>query len=318
MSLKSRDLISIKNITREEIDEIIKTSEAIQNNPEKFKGVLKGRILGALFFEPSTRTRISFESAMKRLGGKVVGFSEPEGSSLAKGENLVDTIRVVQNYCDAILLRHPLEGAAKLASEISDVPIINAGTGAEEHPTQALLDLYTMYKEQGKIDGLTIALMGDLKYGRTINSLSYALSNYDVNLILISPPELKIRKEILEDLNQKGTKYREVENLSEAIKEIDVLYVTRIQKERFPDPTEYEKLKDSYGVTLKELKNAKENLIIMHPLPRIHEISPEIDNTKYAAYFKQVKYGVITRMAILTMVLTPEKPETVKTAFNIS
>jgi len=302
LSSENKSLISIKNINRKEIDHYMRSADILNNNLKRYKNILANKILGALFFEPSTRTRMSFESAMKRLGGNVIGFAEPEGSSLAKGENLVDTIRVVENYCDAILIRHPLEGAARLAAEFANIPIINGGTGAEEHPTQALLDLYTIYKEQGRIDDLHIALMGDLKYGRTISSLAYGLSNYKVKITLISPPLLQIRDEIIEELEQKGVDVETENDLDKVIDKIDVLYVTRIQKERFSDPTDYEKVRGSYRIRVKDLANAKDNLIIMHPLPRINEISPEIDNTKYAAYFKQVKNSVIVRMAILAKI----------------
>ncbi len=302
MDFKNKSIISIRDMKRDEIDFIIKSAEILQDNWKNYKDYLKDRILGTLFFEPSTRTRISFETAMKRLGGMVVGFSAPEGSSLAKGENLIDTVRVIENYCDAIVLRHPLEGAARLAANYVKIPVINAGTGAEEHPTQALLDLYTIFKEKGGIDGLNIALLGDLKYGRTVHSLTYALSNYKVKLTLVSPPLMKIREEIIEDLKNKRIKITETSSLDEVINEIDVLYVTRIQRERFADATEYERVKGSYRIELKTLKNAKKDLIIMHPLPRLEEISQEVDYTNHAVYFKQVKYGLIVRMAILLLI----------------
>jgi aspartate carbamoyltransferase catalytic subunit len=300
LDIKNKGLISIKDIDRKDIDNLFKRAKILEKNKGKYSNLLSGKILGTLFFEPSTRTRMSFESAMKRLGGQVIGFAEPEGTSITKGENLVDTVRVVENYCDALLIRHPLEGAARLAAEFTKIPIINGGTGAEEHPTQALLDLYTIYNEQKKIDNLHIAMMGDLKYGRTISSISYALSNYKIKITLISPPLLKIREEIIEDLKKKGINVNEEGDLNNIIDKIDVLYMTRIQKERFSDPTDYEKVRGSYKLKIKDLENAKDNLIIMHPLPRVGEITPEIDNTKYAAYFKQVKNSVIVRMAILT------------------
>ncbi len=302
MDFKNKSIISIRDMKREEIDYIIKSAEILHENWRNYTNYLSDKILGTLFFEPSTRTRISFETAMKRLGGMVVGFSAPEGSSLAKGENLIDTVRVVENYCDAIVLRHPLEGAARLAAKYVKIPVINAGTGAEEHPTQALLDLYTIFKEKGTIDGLNIALLGDLKYGRTIHSLTYALSNYKVKLTLVSPPLMKIREEIMEDLRNNKIEVKETSNLDDVISEIDVLYVTRIQRERFADPTEYERVKGSYRIELKTLKNAKKDLIIMHPLPRLEEISQEVDYTNHAVYFKQVKYGLIVRMAILLLI----------------
>ncbi|WEU41025.1 MAG: aspartate carbamoyltransferase [Candidatus Odinarchaeum yellowstonii] len=302
MNFKNKSIISIRDMNRSEIDYIIKSAEILQDKWKNYTNSLKDRILGTLFFEPSTRTRISFETAMKRLGGMVVGFSAPEGSSLAKGENLIDTVRVVENYCDAIVLRHPLEGAARLAAKYVKIPVINAGTGAEEHPTQALLDLYTIFKEKGGIDGLNIALLGDLKYGRTIHSLTYALSNYKVKLTLVSPPLMKIREEIIEDLRNKKIEVTETSSLDAVINELDVLYVTRIQRERFADPTEYERVKGSYRIDLKILKSAKKDLIIMHPLPRLDEISQDVDATNHAVYFKQVKYGLIVRMAILLLI----------------
>ncbi|MEM2110044.1 MAG: aspartate carbamoyltransferase [Candidatus Odinarchaeota archaeon] len=302
MNFKNRSIISIREMSRRDIDYIINSAERLQDNWQNYSDCLKDKILGNLFFEPSTRTRISFETAMKRLGGRVVGFSAPEGSSLAKGENLIDTVRVVENYCDAIVLRHPLEGAARLAANYVSIPVINAGTGAEEHPTQALLDLYTISKEKGGIDGLNIALLGDLKYGRTIHSLTYGLSNYKVKITLVAPPLMKLREEIMEDLKSKGIELREATNLEDVISEVDVLYVTRIQRERFADPTEYERVKGSYHIDLKTLNNAKKDLIIMHPLPRLEEISTEVDATKHAVYFKQVKYGLIIRMTILLLI----------------
>lgn len=302
MDLKNKSIISIKKMRREEIDYIIGVAEKLYSSWQDYQESLKNRILGTLFFEPSTRTRISFETAMKRLGGSVVGFSAPEGSSLAKGENLADTVRVMENYCDAILIRHPLEGAAKLTSELVSIPVINAGTGAEEHPTQALLDLYTIYREKHKIDGLNIALFGDLKYGRTVHSLTYALCNYKVKLSLVSPPSMMLREEIIEDLDKREIEFIETANLDDVIKDLDVLYVTRIQRERFPDPAEYEKVKGSFRIDLNSLSKARQDLIVMHPLPRLDEISPDIDNTRHATYFKQVKYGIIIRMALLALI----------------
>ena len=262
---------------------------------------LKGKILATLFFEPSTRTRLSFESAMLKLGGGNIGFAEPDISSTRKGENLADTIRTVENYADVIALRHNLEGAAKLAAEFSNVPIINAGTGAEEHPTQALIDLYTMRKEKGKIDGLKIALVGDLRYGRTVHSLAMALAMYKVELFLVSPESLRMRKDVLASIK---TKIPVTEcTLEEVIPQIDILYVTRIQRERFPDAAEYAKVKGAYRVDLKTLERAKSNLVILHPLPRVEEIAPEVDKTTQAKYFQQVWNGVVVRMALLTLVL---------------
>ena len=297
-----RDVISIKDFTREEIDYILRISSEMESLVKTGSNVLKGRVMATLFFEPSTRTRLSFETAMYKLGGSVIGFSEPEATSIRKGENLADTVRVVEKYADIIVLRHPAEGAARFAAEYAEIPVINAGSGAEEHPTQAILDLYTILKEKGRIDGLNIALMGDLRYGRTVHSLAYALSLYDVRLFLVSPELLKIRREVLEDIKSR-IKVLEYSNIEEILPEVDVLYVTRIQKERFPDLAEYEKVRGSYIVDLNVLRMAKSDLIILHPLPRVEEISVEVDSTPFARYFEQVKNGLVTRMALLALIL---------------
>ena len=303
LNFTGRDIISIKDFNREEIDYILKVASRMEPLAKTGSDMLKGKILATLFFEPSTRTRLSFESAMHRLGGSTIGFAEAEIASVKKGENLADTIRTVENYADVIALRHPLEGAARLAAEFAEAPIINAGSGAEEHPTQALLDLYTIVKEKNRIDGLSIALMGDLRYGRTVHSLAYALSMYDVKLYLVSPEILRMRKEVLKTLKEKKIEVIEKSRVEEIISDIDVLYVTRIQKERFPDPAEYAKVRGSYRVDLETLKNAKEDLVILHPLPRVDEIAPEVDYTSHAKYFKQVWNGIIVRMALLALIL---------------
>jgi len=264
--------------------------------------ILHGKSLATLFFEPSTRTRLSFEAAMHKLGGTAIGFAEPEIASIKKGENLADTVRVVENYADVIALRHPLEGAARLATEFAQVPIINAGSGAEEHPTQALLDLYTILKEKNRIDGLSIALMGDLRYGRTVHSLAYALSLYDVKLYLVSPELLRMRREVLDAIKEKVSVVEKT-GIEEVLPETDVLYVTRIQKERFPDPAEYAKVRGAYKIGLDTLKDAKEDMIIMHPLPRVDEIDDEVDETPHARYFQQVWNGIVMRMALLALIL---------------
>jgi aspartate carbamoyltransferase catalytic subunit len=268
----------------------------------KGSDMLKGKILATLFFEPSTRTRLSFEAAMLKLGGSTIGFADAEIASVRKGENLADTVRTVENYADIIALRHPLEGAARLAAEFSKVPILNAGTGAEEHPTQAFMDLYTVQKEKGKIDGLKIALVGDLRYGRTVHSLAYALSLYNVELYLISPESLRMRNEVIRAIKNKVSIIEDA-NLEKIIPQIDVLYVTRIQKERFPDPAEYAKVKGIYKIDLKTLKNAKKDMIILHPLPRVDEIDAEVDSKPQARYFQQVWNGIVVRMALLGLVL---------------
>jgi len=264
--------------------------------------MLHGKILATLFFEPSTRTRLSFEAAMNKLGGTAIGFAEPKVAAIKKGENLADTIRVVENYADVLVLRHPLEGAARLAAEFADVPVINAGSGAEEHPTQALLDMYTILKEKGTIDGLNITLMGDLRYGRTVHSLAYALSLYNVKLFLVSPELLRMRKEVSEAIKKK-IEVVESSTIEDVLPETDVLYVTRIQEERFPDPTEYAKVSGTYKIDVNTLKDAKEDMIIMHPLPRVDEIDHEVDNTHYARYFQQVWNGIVTRTALLALIL---------------
>ena len=303
LNFAGRDIISIKDFNREEIDYILKVASKMEPIAKTGSEMLKGKILATLFFEPSTRTRLSFESAMHRLGGSTIGFAEAEIASVKKGENLADTVRTVENYADVIALRHPLEGAARLAAEFAEVPIINAGSGAEEHPTQALLDLYTIMKEKNRIDGLNIALMGDLRYGRTVHSLAYALSMYDVKLYLISPDILRMRKEVLKTLKEKKVEVVEKSRIEDVIGELDVLYVTRIQKERFPDPAEYAKVRGSYRIDLETLKDAKKDLVILHPLPRVDEIAPEVDSTPHARYFRQVWNGIIVRMALLALIL---------------
>jgi aspartate carbamoyltransferase catalytic subunit len=302
LKFKGRDIVSIRDFSREEIDCILNKSHAMEPVAAKSSDMLKGKILATLFFEPSTRTRLSFEAAMLKLGGSTIGFAEAEIASVRKGENLADTIRTVENYSDIIALRHPLEGAAKLAAEFSSVPILNAGSGAEEHPTQAFMDLYTMQKEKGKIDGLNIALLGDLRYGRTVHSLAYALSLYNIKLYLISPESLRMRHEVIRAIKDKISIVEDT-NLDNIIPKIDILYVTRIQKERFPDPAEFAKVRGIYRIDLKTLKNAKKNMIILHPLPRVDEIAAEVDSKPQARYFRQVWNGIVVRMTLLALVL---------------
>ena len=279
MDFQGRDIISIQDFSRREIDYILDVSKSMEPVAKKGSDMLKGKILATLFYEPSTRTRLSFEAAMLKLGGGNIGFADSDIASVKKGENLADTVRTVENYADAIALRHSLEGAAKLAAEFSKVPIINAGTGAEEHPTQALIDLYTMRRERGMIDGLKVAVVGDLRYGRTVHSLAYALAMYNIELYLVSPEILRMRKDMLQTIKNKISATEDA-NLETIMPQIDVLYVTRIQRERFPDAAEYAKVKGTYKIDLKTLKNAKEDLIILHPLPRVDEIAPEVDNTR--------------------------------------
>jgi len=302
LEFEGRDIISIKDFSREEIDYVLKVAHAMEPIAAKGSDMLKGKILATLFFEPSTRTRLSFEAAMHKLGGSTIGFAEAEIASVKKGENLADTVRTVENYADVIAVRHPLEGAARLAAEFAKVPIINGGSGAEEHPTQALLDLYTIMKEKGKIDGLIIAFVGDLRYGRTVHSLAYALSLYNIELYLVSPESLKMRREVLQTIKEK-IHVTEKTSFEKIIPIVDVLYVTRIQKERFPDPAEYAKVKGSYKIDLKTLSDAKHDLIILHPLPRVDEVTAEVDNTPFARYFQQVWNGIVVRMTLLALIL---------------
>ncbi|NHJ40248.1 MAG: aspartate carbamoyltransferase [Asgard group archaeon] len=307
MSKKSflgKSIVSIRNLTKIDLDTILAESTIMETIIDSGKKPLDGKIMCALFLEPSTRTRLSFESAMHRLGGSVISVSDPKSSSAAKGESLSDTIRTVANYSDIIVIRHPMEGSARLAAEYSSVPVINGGSGSEEHPTQALLDLYTLKKELKEIEGKRIAMVGDLKYGRTVHSLAYTLSKYkNVMLDFVSPPSLKIRDEIKEDLIDAGNKFTEVESLTEIISKVDAIYMTRIQKERFAQEAEYEKVKDAYVLTKKLLEKAKGSIPVLHPLPRVNEISYDVDITKHAVYFKQMYNGVIVRMALLNMIL---------------
>ena len=302
MEFQGRDIVSIENFSRQEIDYILDVSQSMELLASKGSDMLKGKILATLFYEPSTRTRLSFEVAMLKLGGSNIGFADAEVTSVKKGENLADTIRTVENYADVIALRHSLEGAAKLAAEFSKVPVINGGTGAEEHPTQAFTDLYTIRKEKGKIDGLKVALIGDLRYGRTVHSLAYALALYNIALYLVSPEALRMRKDVLQTIKNK-IQVKEDVDLETIMPQIDVLYVTRIQRERFPDAAEYAKVKGTYKIDLKTLKNAKKDMIILHPLPRVDEIAAEVDSTPQARYFLQVWNGVVVRMALLALVL---------------
>jgi aspartate carbamoyltransferase catalytic subunit len=302
MEFKGRDIISVRDFSREEIDHILDVADLMEPLAKAESDLLKGKILATLFFEPSTRTRLSFESAMLRLGGKAIGFGEPSGASVQKGENLADTVRVVENYADVLVVRHPLEGAARLAAEFAEAPVINAGSGAEEHPTQAMLDLYTIRRELGRVDGLTVGLVGDLKYGRAAHSFAYALTNYDVKLYLISPEALRLRREVLEEVRRK-LEVKEVSDLSQVIPKLDVMYMTRIQRERYADPAEYEKIKNSYVLTANQLNDARDQLIVMHPLPRVDEVEFDVDKTKHAKYFKQVWYGMLVRMGLLSLVL---------------
>ncbi|MFX0022595.1 MAG: aspartate carbamoyltransferase [Candidatus Hermodarchaeota archaeon] len=298
----SEGVISAKQFDREDIEYILKKGKEMINI--KNSNLLNGKILATLFFEPSTRTRLSFESAMYRLGGSVIGFHSGDVSSIKKGESIADTIRTVENYSDCIVMRHSLEGAARMASKFSKVPIINAGSGSGEHPTQALLDLLTITEEIGTLDGLNIGLMGDLKYGRTVHSLSILLSNFDINIYFISPIELRMRNRDKDFLQQRHVKYKEITNYRKILNILDVLYMTRIQKERFADLEEYEKIKDIYIFRKDDLNDTKDNFRLLHPLPRITEISPDVDNSEKAIYFKQTYYGIPMRKALLAELMT--------------
>ena len=302
--MKLNHMLSTKDFSRKQIDSILSLAEKFEPVAlrEKRCNILDGKILSLLFFEPSTRTKMSFETAMLRLGGKVIDMGSIETSSVMKGESLADTVRVVSSYADSIVLRHPKEGAAFMASEFSTVPIINAGDGAGHHPTQTLLDLHTIRRES-KLDGLTITLAGDLKYGRTVHSLCYALSHYNARINLASPTELVLPDRIIQDLKNRGIKVTKFDTLENAVKDSDVLYMTRIQRERFPDPAEYNKVSKEMRVTLKLLENCKPDMKVMHPLPRVDEIEPEVDKTPHACYFKQAFYGIPVRMAVLVMAM---------------
>jgi aspartate carbamoyltransferase catalytic subunit len=309
MNFKHRDIISIKDFSKEEIEYILDYAKRMipYATGEKHTTQLKQQILAALFFEPSTRTRLSFESAMQRLGGSVIGFADPSGTSQKKGESLADTIRMADSYSDAIVIRHPQEGAARLAAEFSEVPILNAGDGAGQHPTQCLLDLFTILTEKKKIKGNNVVLLGDLKYGRTVHSLAYALSLFQAHLTFVSPETLKMPKEVIHECKEFGVEPVSTSNLEKAIKDADVLYATRIQRERFPDAEEYNRVVGCYKVDNALLKQAKEDLIVMHPLPRVVEIEPEVDTTKHAVYFTQAFNGVPVRMALLSLILGGKK-----------
>ena len=299
--MKNRHLISPMDFSKEELYEIFKLANQIISNPSEFSHICDGKILATLFYEPSTRTRFSFEAAMMKLGGKILGFSEPNSSSSAKGETLADTIRMVSIYADVIAMRHPREGSAKVASLYSTVPIINAGDGGHQHPTQTLTDLLTIISEKNTLDGHTIGLCGDLKNGRTVQSLVAAMSRYENSkFVFISPKELAIPDYIREEiLTKNNIEYKEVEKLEDVIEELDILYMTRIQKERFFNEEEYLRLKDSYILDNEKLSKAKEDMIIMHPLPRVNEIATEVDSDKRAIYFRQAEYGMYVRMALI-------------------
>lgn len=300
----NRDIVSIKDFSQQDLEYIFSTTDKINGlKPNEKSELGKGRTLGYIFYEPSTRTRMSFEAAMASLGGSSIGIFDPKSSSIEKGESLADTIRTMDLYSDVIVLRHPLDGSSRFAGELSKNPIINAGSGSEEHPTQAMLDLYTINKEKKKIDGLAIGIVGDLKYGRTVYSLLYGLANYKVDVHLVSPPTLSIRKESIYDIANKLNIYEYSQLDDDLLSKLDIIYVTRIQRERFPDLQEYEKVKGTYTINSETLAKSKSDVSIMHPMPRMEEISHSIDNTNNAIYFKQAAYGKELRAALLTLIL---------------
>jgi aspartate carbamoyltransferase catalytic subunit len=299
--MKNRSLVSITDYNQSEMIQILDLAAEFEKNPHQ--DILSGHVVATLFFEPSTRTRLSFESAVNRLGGRVIGFSDSSSSSVSKGETLKDTILTVSNYSDLIVMRHPLEGSAKYASEVSPVPIINAGDGAHQHPTQTLLDLYSIKKTQGKLENLKICMVGDLKYGRTVHSLLIALSDFNPIFIFIAPEELKMPDEYKQLLDKKKIEYYEYKDLADNMAEADIVYMTRVQKERFSDPLEYEKVKNVYILRESMLKNTKSTMKILHPLPRVNEINYDVDASPKAYYFQQAQNGVYTRMAIISKIL---------------
>ena len=298
-----KDVISIRDLGKEDLDSIFSATEKIIGlDPNQRREIARGKTLGYLFYEPSTRTRLSFQSAMALIGGTSLGIADVNSSSVQKGESLSDTVRVMSGYTDVLVLRHPLDGSSRFSAEISQKPIINGGSGTEEHPTQAIQDLFTIKREKKKIDGLKIGIVGDLKYGRTVYSLLHGLCNYNVDVHLISPESLKIRNDSTYDI-KKQLSYTESTSLDEYIDDLDVLYVTRIQKERFPDEEEYVKMRGSYVIGLDVVKKMKEDAIILHPLPRIDEISTDVDSSKQAKYFEQAENGKYTRAALLGLIL---------------
>ena len=303
--MKNKNLIDPMDFSKEELEELFNLAHQIISNPKEYSHVCDGKILATLFYEPSTRTRFSFEAAMMRLGGKILGFSEPNSSSTAKGETLADTITMVSIYSDIIAMRHPMEGSAKLASMYSQVPVINAGDGGHQHPTQTLTDLLTIESLKNGLDNHTIGICGDLKNGRTVHSLIKAMSRYDgTKFILISPKELAIPDYIRDEVLLKNNiEFKEVEKLEEVINELDILYMTRIQKERFFNEEEYLRLKDSYILDVEKMNLAKDDMIVLHPLPRVNEIAVEVDKDSRACYFKQAEFGMYVRMALIAKLL---------------
>ncbi len=300
-----KSLVSILDYTKDEYLKILELAAKFEQQPKQ--KILDGYVVATLFFEPSTRTRLSFESAVNQLGGKIIGFSDIGTTSVTKGETLNDTIKIVSNYCDLIVMRHPLEGSARYASEVSSVPVVNAGDGANQHPTQTLLDMYSIQKTQGKLDGLNIFMVGDLKYGRTVHSLLMAMSQFQTTFNFISPDELKMPDKYKQHLDTLGLKYYEHKDFTDIIAEADILYMTRVQKERFSDPIEYERVKNVYILKNDMLENTKDNMKVLHPFPRVNEITEDVDSNMKAYYFTQARNGVFTRQAIITSILDLNK-----------
>lgn len=299
--MKNRSLVSINDYTREEMIHILDLAEGFEKEPHQ--NLLNGRVIASLFFEPSTRTRLSFESAIQKIGGNVVGFSSAATSSVQKGESLKDTILTVSNYSDLIVMRHPVDGSARYASEVAPVPIINAGDGANQHPTQCLLDLYSIRKTQGTLDNLEVTFVGDLKYGRTVHSLVIALCKFNTKFHLVSPVELKLPSAVKRHIKEANLQYEQYTDFMEVIPKSDIIYMTRIQKERFPDPLDYEKVKNAYILENSMLAGAKDNCRILHPLPRVNEISTDVDTNPKAYYFQQAQNGVYVRQALIAAIL---------------
>ena len=296
-----KSLVSIIDYTKDEYLKILDLAAKFEQQPKQ--KILDGYVVATLFFEPSTRTRLSFESAVNQLGGKIIGFSDIGTTSVTKGETLNDTIKIVCNYCDLIVMRHPLEGSARYASEVSSVPVVNAGDGANQHPTQTLLDMYSIRKTQGRLDDLNIFMVGDLKYGRTVHSLLMAMSQFKTTFNFISPDELKMPDEYKQHLDKLGLKYYEHKDFTDIISEADILYMTRVQKERFSDPIEYERVKNVYILKNEMLENTKDTLKVLHPFPRVNEITEDVDDNMKAYYFTQARNGVYTRQAIISSIL---------------
>jgi aspartate carbamoyltransferase catalytic subunit len=300
---KGRSIISLRDFNKDEILHVLESTAEVDSNRKKYSDVMKGKILATLFYEPSTRTRLSFESAMLRLGGQIIGFADPSLTSAKKGESLADSIKMCEAYSDIIVLRSKIEGAARLASNTVNIPVINGGDGANQHPTQTFLDLFTIKKSKDTLENLKVGFMGDLKYGRTVHSLAYALSFFNAKMSFISPKDLRMPEDHLEELNEKGVDYAEVEDFGDVKKDLDVLYVTRIQKERFGDQLDYARVAEGYFINKKFLEGCNPELKILHPLPRVDELSRDVDSTPHAVYFEQAANGIPTRMALICLTM---------------